>query len=168
MELFDWMHRLKDSIRWLAVGVVSLTIDTAAVSFLIKAIRFLRTGLSLVSCIKHVIVHHQPHKLFIHSFIHPFIHPLHNSHLAPPLQNRHRALRNVLELDLRMRLIMQRAATSHSLQTRTSAHLDLLQRHEVSIVQLQGPQRRVVPKQKTLRLLKRSRSQLDILQARTV
>ena len=105
---------------------------------------------------------------FIHPSIHSFIHPLHNSHPAPPLQNRHRALRNVLELDLRMRLIMQRAATSHSLQTRTSAHLDLLQRHEVSIVQLQGPQRRVVPKQKTLRLLKRSRSQLDILQARTV
>ena len=104
----------------------------------------------------------------IHSSIHPFIHSLHSSHLAPPLQNRYRALRDVLELDLRLRLIMQRAATSHSLQTRTSAHLDLLQRHEVSIVQLQGPQRRVVLKQKTLRLLKRSRSQLDILQARAV
>ena len=72
------MHRLKDSIRWLAVGVVSLTIDTAAVSFFIKAIRFLRTGLSLVSCIKHVIVHHQPHKLFIHSFIHCTTHILHH------------------------------------------------------------------------------------------
>lgn len=168
MELFDWTQRLKDSIRWIAVGVVSLAIDTAVVSLIIKAIRFLRTGLSLVSCIKHITFYQYPHTAspsFTASFTASLPHP---SHIAPLLQSLHRARRDRAELHLRLWLIAQREAIKHSLQIGTSGHLDLLERHEVSIFQLQGPQRRVVPKQKTLRLLKRPHAQLDILQIRTV
>ena len=105
----------------------------------------------------------------LHPSQHPLPHPSpHPSHIAPLLQSLHRARRDRAELHLRLWLIAQRAAIKHSLQIGTSGHLDLLERHEVSIFQLQGPQRRVVPKQKTLRLLKRPHAQLDILQIRTV